>query len=81
MINPLKYTPKGDKHNSDFFNEYRIKIFERRLSSGLNDLLGDICAVVVQVQTGDAIRYLQELYAMTPYRYQASYISNTHGCC
>lgn len=78
MINPLQYTPKGDKHNSDFFNEYRVKIFERRLTSGLSELLGDICAVVVQVQTGDALLYLQELYAMTPYRYAESYISNTH---
>lgn len=77
-VNPLTYTPKGDKHNSDYFNEYRIKIYERRIASGLADLLGDICAVVVQVQTGDAISYLKELYLMTPYRYQASYISSTH---
>ena len=50
MIDILQYLPKGDKHNSNFFNEYRIKIYERRIASGLADLLGDICAVVVQVQ-------------------------------
>lgn len=55
MINPIEYHPKGDKVNSDYFNEYKTKIYERRLSSGLEDLFGDMCGVVVQVQTGDAI--------------------------
>ena len=78
MINPLTFESKGDKENSAFFNEYKTKIFERRKSSGLDELFGNMAAVVVQVQTGDAIYYLHELYAMTPYRYQASFISNTH---
>lgn len=78
MINPLTYEPKGDKHNSDYFDEYRVKIYERRKTSGLDALLGDICAVVVQVQTGDAFAYLKELYLMTPYRYRTGYISDTH---
>jgi len=78
MINPIKYEPKGDKHNSDYFNEYRIKIYERRKASGLDELLGNICGIVVQVQTGDAINYLKELYTLTPYRYCESYISATH---
>jgi hypothetical protein len=78
MINPLDYQPKGDKKNSDYFNEYRMKIYERRQSSGLNDMFGDMAGVVVQVQTGDAINYLKELYVMTPYRYAAGYISDTH---
>lgn len=78
MINPLTYTPKGDKQNSDYFNEYRMKIYERRQTVGLQDLYGDMCGVIIQVQTGDALDYLKELYIMTPYRYQASYISDTH---
>jgi len=78
MINPLTYAPKGDKHNSEYFEEYRIKIFERRKQSGLEDLLSDIVAIAVQVQTGDALDYLKELYAMTPYRYKNSYITKTH---
>lgn len=78
MINPLHYHPKGDKENSLYFNEYKMKIFERRIASGLEELYGDMCAVVVQVQTGDAIAYLKELYSMTPYRYDKSYISDTH---
>ncbi|MDF1756857.1 MAG: hypothetical protein P1U74_00930 [Legionellaceae bacterium] len=78
MINPFKYSPVGDKKNSDYFNEYRVKIYERRKSSGLDKLIGNIQAVVVQVQTGDATSYLQELYYMMPYRYYKSYISDTH---
>lgn len=78
MIDPKTYEPKGDKKNSDYFNEYRMKIYERRKSSGLDDLLENIVALVVQVQTGDAIKYLHEMYLMTPYRYQASYITDTH---
>ena len=78
MIDPFKYTPKGDKKNSDYFNEYRVKIYERRVSSGLNDLIGNIKAILIQVQTGDGFAYLQELYAMMPYRYHKSFISDTH---
>lgn len=78
MIDLFDYQPKGDKKNSDYFNEYRLKIFERRKSSGLEDLLGNMTALVIQVQTGDGIAYLKELYAMTPYRYKASFISHTH---
>lgn len=78
MINPLLYQPKGDKENSAYFTEYKKKIYERRISSGLEQLFGDMCAVVVQVQTGDALNYLKELYFMTPYRYARSYISETH---
>lgn len=74
----MTYKPKGDKHNSDYFYEYKQLIHERRINSGLEELYGDMCAVVVQVQTGDAIAYLKELYTMTPYRYSKSYISDTH---
>ena len=74
----LDYQPVGDKKNSDLFNEYRIKIYERRKSSGLEDLLHGVCALVVQVETGDAISYLQELYIMTPYRFREAYQNDTH---
>lgn len=78
MINPLYYTPKGDKKNSNYFNEYRVKIYERRKSSGLTELIGNIQAIVIQIQTGEAFNYLQEVYYMMPYRYHKSYISDTH---
>ncbi len=50
--------PAGDKKNSDFFNEYRLKIYERRQSSGLEDLLGNMRGIVIQVEHGDALPYL-----------------------
>ncbi len=78
MINITDYKPVGDKKNSDYFESYREKIYERRQTSGLADLIGDMAAVIVQVQTGDAFAYIKELYLMTPYRYKTSYISSTH---
>ncbi len=66
------YTPMGDKENSDFFEEYLPRIYERREQSGLNQIVGNMAAVVVQVEHGDAINYLAELAAMGPYRYQST---------
>ena len=51
----MTYEPEGDKKNSDFFNEYRLKIYERRESSGLMQLLGNLRGIAVQVETGDAL--------------------------
>ncbi|WP_425397324.1 hypothetical protein [Aeoliella sp.] len=75
----LTYQHVGDKKNSDFFEEYRVKIYERRLSSGLDELLGNMRGVVIQVETGDALGYLEELYLMSPYRFAAGYRSTTHN--
>jgi hypothetical protein len=77
-VDIMSVAPLGDKENSDFFDEYRLKIFERRKKSGLEDLLKNICALVVQVETGDAISYLEELYLMTPYRLLCTYLNETH---
>ena len=74
----MTYAPKGDKKNSDFFNEYRLKIYERRKSSGLEDLLDRIRGIVVQVEHGDALAYLEELYLMTPYRFYCARLNETH---
>lgn len=75
----MTYQHVGDKKNSEFFEEYRLKIYERRKSSGLDQMLGKMRGVVVQVETGDAIAYLEELYLMTPYRFAAAYRSDTHN--
>lgn len=74
----LNYEPVGDKKNSDFFNEYRLKIYERRRKSGVDDLLGHIRGLVVQVETGDGLPYLEELYHMTPYRLVSTRLGETH---
>ncbi|MBT3811729.1 MAG: hypothetical protein HOF98_02760, partial [Gammaproteobacteria bacterium] len=74
----MTYQPVGDKKNTDFFNDYRLKIYQRRKSSGIDDLLENICALVVQVETGDALAYMEELYLMTPFRFQDAYLNDTH---
>jgi len=75
------YRPKGDKKNSEFFDEYRLKIFQRRKSSGIEDLVGNMKAWVTQVEPGTSLDTMVELYLMTPYRYSASYIGLTHKFC
>ncbi|MCP4328265.1 MAG: hypothetical protein GY791_07500 [Alphaproteobacteria bacterium] len=74
----MTVAPKGDKKNSDFFNEYRLKVYERRKSSGLEDLLGTMRGIVIQVEHGDALPYLEELYTMSPYRFEAARLNETH---
>jgi len=74
----LQYQPQGDKKNSEFFETYREKIYQWRQENGLNDLVGAMRGVVIQVQTGDAINYLAELYVMTPYRLAKAYKNATH---
>ena len=77
-IDLFDYQPVDDKKNSDFFNEYRLKIYQRRQSIDLEDLLQELCAVVVRVETGDTLSYLEELCLMTPYRFCAAYLNETH---
>lgn len=74
----MSYQPVGDKKNSDFFEEYRLKIYQRRAQAGIDDLLDRIFAVVVSVETGDALVYLEELYLMTPFRFRDAYLNDTH---
>lgn len=68
----------GDKENSKFFEEYLGKIYDRREAAGLDDLIEGIRAIVVQVEHGEAHKYLMELYLMTPYRFYKGYVSETH---
>ena len=77
-IDVMNYAIRGDKKNSDFFNEYRLKIYERRTSSGLDQILGEMKGIVFQVENGDAIAYICELYLMGPYRFSAAYQNDTH---
>ena len=70
--------PKGDKKNSEFFDEYRLKIYERRRSSGLEELLGRMRGIVIQVEHRDGLAYLEELYTMSPYRLDCIRLNETH---
>jgi hypothetical protein len=72
------YTPLGDKENSEFFEEYLPKIYARRQETGLEDIVGDMRGVVVQVEHGDGVPYLAELTAMGPYRFVTARLTDTH---
>ena len=74
----LSYEPTGDKKSSDFFNQYRLKIYERRVASGLNELVGRMRGLVLQVEHGDGLSYLEELHTMSPYRFDCARLIDTH---
>ncbi|MBL4693769.1 hypothetical protein JKY72_00165 [Candidatus Gracilibacteria bacterium] len=73
-----QFEKQGDKENSSFFNEYLPLIYDRREQSGLDDLISKMRAVVIQVGPDDGLKYLEELYLMTPYRFHALYENETH---
>jgi hypothetical protein len=74
----LNYTPLGDKKNSDFFDSYLPKVYGRRAAAGIDDLVREMAAVVIQVEHGDAIKYLAELAVMGPYRLIDAALTDTH---
>ena len=78
MIDLATYTTMGDKKNSDFFEEYLPRVYERRQASGLNQIVGNMAALVVQVEHGDGVDYMAELTAMGPYRFKAARLTDTH---
>ena len=78
MIDLASYTTMGDKKNSEFFEEYLPRVYERRQKAGLDQIVGNTAALVVQVEHGDGIDYLAELTAMGPYRFAAARLGETH---
>jgi len=78
MTNSLTFARQGDKLNSDFFNEYLIKLLEERDRSGLTDNIHEIDAIMITVDPGHSIRYVAELALMTPYHYLVTLESETH---
>ena len=78
MIDLATYTPMGDKKNSDFFEEYLPRVYERRRESGLEQIVGNTAALVVQVEHGDGVDYMAELAVMGPYRFQSARLTDTH---
>ncbi len=58
--------------------EYLPKVYERRAASGLDEIVGRMAGVVIQVEHGDAVAYLAELAAMGPYRVIDSRLTETH---
>ena len=78
MVDSLSFTRQGDKLNSDFFEEYLVRLLEDRDSSGLTDMIHEIDAIMITVDPGHSIRYIGELALMTPYHYLVTLESEDH---
>lgn len=74
----MNYSPLGDKENSDFFEQYLPRVYQRRADAGLDEIVKEMAGVVVQVEHGDAVGYLAELALMGPYRLTDSRLTETH---
>jgi len=68
----------GDKKNSEFFEEYLLRLLEERDSSGLTDMIGGIEALIISVEPGNSVEYITELALMTPYQYLVTLDSDKH---
>jgi len=78
MTQSLSFARHGDKRNSDFFNEYLVKLLEERDRSGLTDNIHEIDAMMITVDPGHSIRYIAELALMPPYHYLVTLESESH---
>ncbi len=78
MLDLTTYRPQGDKRNTAFFEENLPRVYERRARSGIDQLVGTMAAVVIQVDHGHALPYLAELALMGPYRWRECWLMETH---
>jgi hypothetical protein len=78
MNSSLRFARNGDKQNSEFFEEYLIRLLEDRDRVGLTDMVGQIEAMMITVDPGRSIEYIGELCLMTPYHYLVTLESESH---
>ncbi len=78
MTDSLSFARQGDKLNSNFFEEYLVRLLEERDQSGLTDMVHEIDAIMITVDPGHSIRYIGELALMTPYHYLVTLESEDH---
>lgn len=69
MMKSTGFARSGDKSNSEFFEIYLERLLEQRDHSGLTDMIGGIEALMITVEPGNSIKYIEELSLMTPYHY------------
>lgn len=74
----LTTPPAGDKKNSAFFDEYLPRVYRRRIDAGIDEMVGEMAAVLIQVEHGDAVAYLAELALLGPYRLVDARLIETH---
>ena len=78
MTLSLQFARQDDKHNSEFFEEFLVRLLEERDRSGLTDMIHEIDAIMITVDPGHSIRYIGELSLMTPYHYLVTLESEDH---
>jgi len=74
----LDFARKGDKKNSNFFEEYLIRLLEERDRIGLTQRIHEIDAIMLTVDPGHSVPYIAELCLMTPYHYLVTLESEKH---
>lgn len=78
MTFSLSFSRQGDKVNSEFFEEYLLRLLEERDRSGLTDMIHEVDAIMITVDPGHSIQYIAELALMTPYHYLVTLESEQH---
>ena len=78
MIDSNSMPRFGDKKNSVFYEEYLPRLLEERDRSGLTAMIGEIEALLIGVEPGNAVEYIAELALMTPYQYLVTLESEIH---
>lgn len=78
QYNSLNYARHGDKQNSEFFEEYLVKLLEERDSMGLTAMIHEIDALMITVDPDHSIQYIAEMALMTPYHYLVTLESEKH---
>lgn len=78
MSHSLSFARNGDKQNSDFFEEYLVRLLEERDSIGLTNMIHEIDAIMITVDPGHSVRYIAELALMSPYHYLVTLESENH---
>ena len=78
MSPSLAYPRYGDKHNSEFFEEFLCRLLEERDRVGLTQAVRQIDALMITVEPGCSLAYVGELCLMTPYHYLVTLESEGH---
>lgn len=74
----LRFPRYGDKQNSNFFEEFLVKLLEERDRVGLTELIRGIDALMITVEPACSVAYVAELCLMTPYHYLVTLESEHH---
>lgn len=79
MAKPLKNQPyqrKGDKENSEFFENYLLQIYQKRKSQGIEENVQYLHHFLIQVEPNTAQDLIYEKLLQTPFNYERSFESD-----